>query len=149
MLNCEVVGFFGDGLNDALALKECDVGISVDTGSDLAKDTSDVILTAKTLSVISSAVRIGRITHGNTIKYIKMAASSNFGNVFSLLFAAAFLPSTPMQPEKILVQNLLYNLVNWRFLVIKLRMITSSTPKHGTQRFNSFCSLYWAYIINI
>jgi Mg2+-importing ATPase len=89
------VGFMGDGINDTLAIREADVGISVDSGSDLAKDAADVILTEKNLSVIHSAIVTGRRTHGNTVKYIYMAASSNFGNVFSLLVAAAWLPFLP------------------------------------------------------
>lgn len=103
------VGFLGDGINDTLALREADVGISVDTGSDLAKDAADVILTEKNLSVIHSAIVTGRRTHGNTVKYIYMAASSNFGNVFSLLVAAAWLPFIPMRPLHLLAQNLLYD----------------------------------------
>lgn len=103
------VGFMGDGINDTLAIREADVGISVDSGSDLAKDAADVILTEKNLSVIHSAIITGRRTHGNTVKYIYMAASSNFGNVFSLLVAAAWLPFLPMLPLHLLCQNLLYD----------------------------------------
>jgi len=108
--NNHTVGFLGDGVNDALALKEADVGISVDTGADLAKEAADIILLEKDLGVIDDAVTEGRTTHGNTIKYIKMAASSNFGNVFSVLIAAAWLPFLPMQPIQLLTQNLLYDL---------------------------------------
>ncbi|KAI8872536.1 transmembrane protein, partial [Ramicandelaber brevisporus] len=104
------VGFLGDGINDALALRGADVGISVETGTAIAKDAADVILTEKSLAVISWAIRRGRTTHGNTIKYIKMTASSNFGNVFSMLVAAAWLPFTPMTAMQLLAQNLLYDI---------------------------------------
>ena len=104
------VAFLGDGINDAPALRGADCGISVNSGSDIAKDAADVILTEKSLSVIVDAVRIGRITFVNTIKYIKMAASSNFGNVFSVLVASAWLPFTPMQPIQLLTQNLAYDI---------------------------------------
>ncbi|KAL4451583.1 hypothetical protein ABPG75_007245 [Micractinium tetrahymenae] len=104
------VGFLGDGINDALALRTADVGISVDTGSDIAKDAADVILLEKSLLVLEHGVVQGRETHGNTIKYIKMAASSNFGNVFSVLIASACLPFQPMRPIQLLTQNLLYDL---------------------------------------
>jgi len=103
------VGFLGDGVNDALALREADIGISVDTATNIAKDASDIILLEKSLNVINTAIRTGRITHANTIKYIKMAASSNFGNVFSMLIASAWLPFIPLQPLQMLTQNLLYD----------------------------------------
>ena len=104
-----VVGFMGDGINDALALREADVGISVDTGVDLAKEASDIILLEKSLLVLEKGVIEGRRTFGNIIKYIKMTASSNFGNVLSILAASAFLPFLPMLPVQLLVQNLLYD----------------------------------------
>lgn len=104
------VGFLGDGINDALALKAADVGISVDSASSVAKDAAEIILLEKDLNVLAAGVVRGRITHGNTIKYIKMAASSNFGNVFSILVASAWLPFDPMRPIQILTQNLLYDI---------------------------------------
>jgi Mg2+-importing ATPase len=104
------VGFLGDGINDALALRHADVGISVDSGSDISKDAADVILLEKSLTVLAHGVARGRLTHGNTIKYIKMAASSNFGNVFSILVASAWLPFQPMRPVQLLTQNLLYDI---------------------------------------
>ena len=103
------VGFLGDGINDAGALREADVGISVDTAVDVAKESADLILLEKSLMVLEDAVIEGRKTFGNTIKYIKMAASSNFGNMFSVLVASAFLPFLPMLPAQILIQNLLYD----------------------------------------
>ena len=104
------VGFLGDGINDSVALRFADVGISVDTGANVAKECADVILTEKALGIIVDCVTIGRITHGNTIKYIKMVASSNFGNVFSILIASAWLPFEPMTALQILIQNLLYDM---------------------------------------
>ena len=104
------VGFLGDGINDAPALRESDVGISVDTATDIAKESADIILLEKNLMVLEEGVLEGRITFGNIMKYIKMTASSNFGNVFSVLIASAFLPFLPMLPLQILVQNLLYDI---------------------------------------
>lgn len=106
----EVVGMLGDGINDCVALRLADVGISVDSGMNVAKDCADIILTEKELSIIVDCVTTGRITHGNTIKYIKMVASSNFGNVFSILAAACWLPFDPMSALQILIQNLLYDI---------------------------------------
>jgi len=104
------VGYLGDGINDAAALRDADVGISVDTAVDIAKESADMILLDKDLMVIEEGIITGRKMFGNIIKYIKMAASSNFGNVFSVLGASVILPFLPMQPIHILVQNLLYDL---------------------------------------
>lgn len=103
------VGFMGDGINDAAALREADVGISVDTAVDIAKESADIILLEKDLMVLRKGVIYGRRTFGNIIKYIKMTASSNFGNMFSMLGASALLPFLPMLPIQVLVQNLLYD----------------------------------------
>lgn len=103
------VGFMGDGINDAAALKAADVGISVDTAVDIAKESADIILLEKDLMVLRKGVIYGRRTFGNIIKYIKMTASSNFGNMFSMLGASAFLPFLPMLPIHLLIQNLLYD----------------------------------------
>ena len=104
------VGFMGDGINDAGALRDADVGISVDTATDIAKESADIILLEKDLKVLRKGVIYGRRTFGNIIKYIKMTASSNFGNMFSMLGASAFLPFLPMLPIQLLVQNLLYDI---------------------------------------
>ncbi|MEO7085499.1 MAG: magnesium-translocating P-type ATPase [Gemmatimonadaceae bacterium] len=103
------VGFLGDGINDAGALREADVGVSVDSAVDIAKESADIILLEKSLMVLEEGVVEGRRTFGNTIKYIKMTASSNFGNVFSVLVASAFLPFLPMLPVQLLTVNLLYD----------------------------------------
>jgi len=104
-----VVGFLGDGINDAPALKSADVGISVDSADDIAKESSDIILLERSLTVLQEGVLEGRRVFGNIIKYIKMAASSNFGNMFSVLGASAFLPFLPMLPIQVLTNNLLYD----------------------------------------
>jgi Mg2+-importing ATPase len=107
--NGHVVGFMGDGINDAPALRAADIGISVDTAVDIAKEAADIILLEKSLLVLEQGVLEGRRTFANMLKYIKMTASSNFGNVFSVLVASAFLPFLPMLPIHLLVQNLLYD----------------------------------------
>ncbi|WP_110959581.1 magnesium-translocating P-type ATPase [Acidovorax sp. ST3] len=105
-----VVGFMGDGINDAPALRAADIGISVDSAVDIAKEAADIILLEKSLMVLEEGVMEGRKTFSNMLKYIRMTASSNFGNVFSVLVASAFLPFLPMLPLHLLVQNLLYDL---------------------------------------
>ena len=104
-----IVGYMGDGINDAAALREADVGISVDTAADIAKESADIILLEKSLLVLESGVIVGRQTFANIIKYIRMGTSSNFGNMFSVLGASAILPFLPMQPVQILINNLLYD----------------------------------------
>ncbi len=104
------VGFLGDGINDAAALRESDIGISVDSAVDIAKESADIILLEKDLMVLENGVLEGRSTFGNIIKYVKMTASSNFGNMFSVLTASAFLPFLPMMPVHLIVQNLMYDI---------------------------------------
>ncbi len=107
--NGHVVGFLGDGINDAAAIRSADIGISVDSAVDIAKESADLILLEKSLMVLEQGVLEGRRTFANMLKYIKMTASSNFGNVFSVLVASAFIPFLPMLPIHLLVQNLLYD----------------------------------------
>lgn len=107
--NGHTVGFLGDGINDAPALRAADTGISVDSAADVAKASSDIILLEKDLQVLGEGVLKGRETFGNIIKYLNMTASSNFGNVFSLLIASAFIPFLPMLSIHLLIQNLMYD----------------------------------------
>ena len=104
------VGFLGDGINDAAAMKAADIGISVDTAVDIAKESADVILLEKDLMVLEEGIVEGRKTYANMIKYIKMTASSNFGNMFSVLAASAFLPFLPMMSVHLILLNLIYDL---------------------------------------
>jgi P-type Mg2+ transporter len=105
-----VVGFMGDGINDAAAMRASDVGISVDSAVDVAKESADIILLEKSLLVLEDGILEGRRVFNNIIKYIKMGASSNFGNMFSMLGSSIFLPFLPMTPVQILLNNLLYDL---------------------------------------
>ncbi|MCH7417176.1 magnesium-translocating P-type ATPase [Pseudomonas mosselii] len=107
--NGHSVGFLGDGINDAPALRDADVGISVDSGTDIAKESADIILLEKSLMVLEEGVLKGRETFGNIMKYLCMTASSNFGNVFSVLVASAFIPFMPMLAIHLLLQNLMYD----------------------------------------
>ena len=104
-----VVGFLGDGINDAAALRAADVGISVDTAVDVAKESADIILLEKSLLILEEGVLEGRKVFSNVLKYIRMGASSNFGNMFSVLGASALLPFVPMAPLQVLTNNLLYD----------------------------------------
>jgi len=133
-----VVGYMGDGINDATAMKASDVGISVDTAVDIAKESADVILLEKDLMVLEKGIIEGRKTYGNMIKYIKMTASSNFGNMFSVLAASAFLPFMPMMALHLILLNLIYDLsctaIPWdnvdnEFLLIPRKWEASSIGK--------------------
>lgn len=108
--NGHVVGFMGDGINDAPAMRKADIGISVDTAVDIAKESADVILLEKDLMVLEKGIVEGRKTFANIVKYIKMTASSNFGNMFSVLVASALLPFLPMLPVQLLILNLIYDI---------------------------------------
>ena len=103
------MGFLGDGINDSPALKAADVGISVDTAVDIARESADIILLEKSLMVLQEGVLEGRRVFGNITKYVKMSASSNFGNMFSVLGASIFLPFLPMTAIQVLTNNLLYD----------------------------------------
>ena len=107
--NGHVVGYMGDGVNDAPSLHDADVGISVDNATDVAKASADIILLEKSLTVILNGIYEGRRIYGNILKYMKMALSGNFGNVFSVLIASIFLPFLPILPLQILIQNLIYD----------------------------------------
>lgn len=108
--NGHTVGFMGDGINDAAAMKSADIGISVDTAVDVAKESADIILLEKDLMVLEQGIIEGRKTYANMIKYIKMTASSNFGNMFSVLAASALLPFLPMTSVHLIFLNLIYDL---------------------------------------
>ena len=104
-----VVGYLGDGINDAPPLHIADVGISVDNATDVARAAADIVLLQPSLEAIARGVREGRRTFGNTLKYIRMGTSSNFGNMLSMAGAALFLPFLPMLPSQILLNNLIYD----------------------------------------
>ncbi len=108
--NGHTVGYMGDGINDAAALREADVGISVDTAADIARESADIILLEKDLTVLKDGILEGRKTYANTIKYIKITVSSNFGNMFSVLAAGIFLPFLPMTSVQLILLNLVYDL---------------------------------------
>ena len=136
--NGHTVGYMGDGINDAAAMRASDVGISVDTAVDIAKESAKMILTEKDLMVLKNGVIEGRKIYANIIKYIKMTASSNFGNMFSVLAASAFLPFLPMLPIQLLLLNLVYDIsclampwdnVDKEFLAVPRKWDASSIGK--------------------
>src|SRR5229473_4508413 len=104
--NGHTVGYLGDAINDAPALRDADVGISVDPATDIARESADIILLEKSLLVLEDGVQRGREVYGNVVRYIKMTASSNFGNVFSVLIASAVLPFLPMLPVQLLAERI-------------------------------------------
>ncbi|MCL4436929.1 MAG: magnesium-translocating P-type ATPase [Thaumarchaeota archaeon] len=148
--NGHVVGYMGDGVNDAPALYEADVGISVDTATDVSKDAADVVLLEKDLHVLVNGIKEGRKTSGNTIKYILMGTSSNFGNMFSAAAASVFLPFLPMLPMQILFMNLLYDVSNMTLptdnvddeYVSQPRSLDIGFVRKFTLFFGPFSSLY-------
>ena len=137
-----VVGFLGDGINDGPALKAADVGISVDTAVDIAKESADIILLEKNLLVLEEGVIEGRKVFGNIVKYIKMGASSNFGNMFSVIGASAFLPFLPMAPVQILLNNLLYDFSQTAVATDNIDAEYVEKPRNGTSETSAAsCSL--------
>ena len=148
--NGHVVGFGGDGVNDAPALYEADVGISVDTAVDVAKEAADIVLLEKDLLVMAAGINEGRKIFGNTTKYILMGTSSNFGNMFSAAAASVFLPFLPMLPMQILFMNLLYDVANMTLPTDNVDEEYIKYPKHWdigfvrkyTLFFGPFSSLY-------
>jgi len=130
-----VVGFLGDGINDAPSLKSADVGISVDTAVDVAKETADIILLKKGLKELMAGVLEGRKTFGNTMKYLMMGLSSNFGNMFSMIGAAIYLPFFPMMPSQILVNNFLYDVSQLSIPVDNVDEEYLKKPKHWDMKF--------------
>ena len=130
-----VVGFLGDGINDAPSLHTSDVGISVDTAVDVAKDAADIILLDRDLNVVERGVREGRRTFGNIMKYIMMGTSSNFGNMFSMAGASLILPFLPMLPIQILLNNLLYDLSEVPIPMDDVDEELMAQPRHWDIRF--------------
>ena len=108
--NGHVVGFMGDGVNDAPSLSKADIGISVNTATDIAKEASDIILLERNLNVIYDGIVEGRKVYGNIIKYMKMALSDDFGDVFSIMIASTFLPFLPLLPIQMLIQDFIYDI---------------------------------------
>jgi Mg2+-importing ATPase len=128
--NKHIVGYMGDGVNDAPALYEADASISVDSGVDIAKESADVVLLEKDLNVLAQGIDEGRKTFGNTIKYVLMGTSSNFGNMFSAAAASLFLPFLPMLPMQILFLNLLYNVANLTLPTDNVDKEDTNLPRH-------------------
>lgn len=150
--NGHIVGFLGDGINDSTALVEADVGISVDSGTDIAKESADIILLEKDLGVVVDGVIFGRSTYGNTLKYIVMAVSSNFGNVFSMLVASSWLPFLPMLPIHVVVQNLLYDIsqisIPWDHMDAEFLIVPHRWSMKSVLRF-MVCIGPWSSVFDI
>ena len=141
--NGHVVGYMGDGVNDAPSLHSADVGISVDNATDVAKASSDIILLEKSLRVILDGIYEGRRIYGNIVKYLKMALSGNFGNVFSVLTASIFLPFLPILPLQILIQNLIYDFTQAAIPWDNVDEEFLQKPhKWGTKEMSSFMNVF-------
>jgi P-type Mg2+ transporter len=130
-----IVGFLGDGINDAPSLHTADAGISVDSAVDVAKDAADIILLDRDLGVLERGVREGRRTFGNIIKYVMMATSSNLGNMFSMAAASLLLPFLPMRPVQVLLNNLLYDVSELPIPLDQVDEEAVSEPRHWDMRF--------------
>lgn len=156
------VGFMGDGINDAAAMKAADIGISVDTAVDIAKESADIILLEKDLMVLEEGIIEGRKTYANMIKYIKMTASSNFGNMFSVLVASALIPFLPMVSMQLIFLNLIYDLsctvipwdnVDEEFLAVPRKWDASSVgsfmlwigPTSSIFDFTTYAAMYFIF----
>jgi len=133
--NKHVVGYMGDGINDAMSLQTADVGISVANAVDVAREAADIILTHKSLHQLKDGVENGRQTFGNTMKYLMMGISSNFGNMFSMLVAVIFLPFLPMLPIQILLNNFIYDLSQLTIPTDKVDTQYTQTPKRWNLKF--------------
>lgn len=131
----KVVGYMGDGINDAPSLKSADVGISVDNAVDVARETADIILTRKSLRVLTEGIIEGRKTFGNTMKYLMMGISSNFGNMFSVIVAALYLPFLPMRPIQVLLNNTLYDISQITIPSDNVDVEYLKKPKHWNMKF--------------
>jgi Mg2+-importing ATPase len=148
--NKHIVGYMGDGVNDAPALYEADASISVDSAADVSKEAADIVLLQKDLMVLAGGIDEGRKTFGNTIKYVLMGTSSNFGNMFSAAAASLFLPFLPMLPMQILFMNLLYNVANLTLPTDNVDAEDARLPRHWdiplvqgfTLFFGPFSSVY-------
>jgi P-type Mg2+ transporter len=140
--NENVVAFLGDGINDAIALHNADIGISVNNASDIAKETSDIIILKRSLDVLENAIMEGRKTYINIIKYIKITMTSQFGNIFSLLIASLWLPIVPMLPIQMLFQNLLYDTAQTLIAWDKIDAEQIKKPLKWKQK-NMFSFVFW------
>ncbi|AGM25320.1 magnesium-translocating P-type ATPase [Spiroplasma chrysopicola] len=133
-MNNHVVGYMGDGINDAPVLRQSDVAISVDNATDIVKEASDLILLEKSLNVIEEGIVEGRKVFGNILKYIKITIASQFGNVFSVLVASAWLPFTPMMPVQLLFQNLLYDISQFAIAFDRVDSSFLAKPQRWTTK---------------